>query len=561
MAASFDFIIVGGGTAGCVLASRLSEYLPESSILLIEAGVKDDPRIRPALGLTGQAANEIKWNIQSVPQRAVGNKTIDLVQGKVLGGTSAINHQLWSRGSAGDFDQWAAEVGDERWSWDGQLPFFKNAETFYPGTALQGKDLSAVHGFNGPIKVSQTSSSGRPRNFPLKEPIASMYKAAGISQTADLNSGDILGFTEVTSNNYDGIRQWAGGNYSFGSNVTLWTETHVSKIVMKGSRARGVEYLRPSGGTSGIVSAKREVIVSSGAQGSPKLLLLRLVPISSVISDKHDIEQVTQLPVGENYSDHPMLATYWHLEKRGLALGDVAVRTAECDWTSGLPVDWVAFHRHDNDRVIKSLAESQLDSKELDRFQIKNRAHTESVVLYGHIDFSGKAGPPPPGSNMCVMNILVTPSSRGTVSLKSTDPLDPPVCDPNMLSNELDQQLLWSAARLTSRGLERTIAPEYGVSEYAVDDDLRNDYGDEAMMRRALRIVRTVNHGSGTCAMGSVVDTECRVNGIDGLRVIDSSVIPFPICAHYQAAVYALAEQVCSSFLHFILLVDHIIVR
>lgn len=142
------------------------------------------------------------------------------------------------------------------------------------------------------------------------------------------------------------------------------------------------------------------------------------------------------------------------------------------------------------------------------------------------------------------MNILVTPSSRGAVTLKSTDPFDAPVCDPNMLSNELDKQLLWSVARLTSQGLERSIAPEYGLSEYAIDDDLRGDYGDEAMMRRAVRIVRTVNHGSGTCSMGTVVDTECRVKGVDGLRVIDSSVIPLPLCAHYQASVYALAEQV-----------------
>lgn len=142
------------------------------------------------------------------------------------------------------------------------------------------------------------------------------------------------------------------------------------------------------------------------------------------------------------------------------------------------------------------------------------------------------------------MNILVTPSSRGTVTLRSTDPFDPPVCDPNILSNEVDKQLFFSVVRLTSQALEQSIAPEYGLSEYVIDDNIKSDYSDDALLQRCIRLARPVNHGSGTCAMGNVVDTECRVKGIEGLRVIDSSVIPLPLCGHYQAAVYAMAEQV-----------------
>lgn len=142
------------------------------------------------------------------------------------------------------------------------------------------------------------------------------------------------------------------------------------------------------------------------------------------------------------------------------------------------------------------------------------------------------------------MNILVTPSSRGKVTLRSTDPFDPPFCDPNILSNESDRQLFFSVVRLTSKALEDSFAPEHGLSEYCIDDSVRGDYSDDAIMQRCIKIARPVNHGSGTCAMGSVVDTECRVKGINGLRVIDSSVIPLPLCGHYQAAVYAMAEQV-----------------
>lgn len=142
------------------------------------------------------------------------------------------------------------------------------------------------------------------------------------------------------------------------------------------------------------------------------------------------------------------------------------------------------------------------------------------------------------------MTKVVTPTARGSVSLQSTNPLDPPLCDPAMMSNELDKKLLFAVTRLVANGLEKSIAPEFGLSEYGVEDNLKGDYSDEALMKRCITTVRTVNHGSGTCAMGSVVDSDCRVNGVQRLRVVDSSIIPIPISAHYQAPVYGIAENV-----------------
>ncbi|KAJ5087587.1 hypothetical protein N7456_011203 [Penicillium angulare] len=541
MAAIYDYIIAGGGTAGCVLASRLSSYKPESSILLVEAGPKDDSRIRPSLGLVGQAANEIKWKIQSAPQDAMNGKTLDLVQGKALGGTSAINHQVWIRGAAEDYDQWAEEVGDQRWSWDGMLPHFKECETFIPGPELEGKDLSSYRGFSGPITVSQTSSSGRPRRYSLREAIGNMYESQGVSRVADINSGHHLGYAEHSTSSYDGVRYWAGSNYTMGPNVSIMAETQVTKVVFEGSHAKGIECLSSAGERTHI-SAKVEVIVSSGSLGSPKLLLLSGVGPTEELS-KHGITQVADLPVGQNYSDHAMLATFWHLEKSGLAMGDVEMRNETCDWTCGLPIDWLAFHRHDQDHTIRALAASDLSPVEWERFKLPGRAHTESGILYGHIDFTGKAGPPPAGSNITVMTKIVTPSSRGSITLTSAKPSDPPVCNPNMLSTELDRKLLFAAVRLTAEGLEKSIAPEYGLQENNVEDSLKGDYSDRAMKQRALNCARTVNHGCGTCAMGSVVDSECRVKGVTGLRVVDTSIIPLPLSAHYQAPVYAVAEQ------------------
>jgi choline dehydrogenase-like flavoprotein len=142
------------------------------------------------------------------------------------------------------------------------------------------------------------------------------------------------------------------------------------------------------------------------------------------------------------------------------------------------------------------------------------------------------------------MTKIVTPSSRGRVTLKSAKPEDLPVCDPNMLSTELDKKLLSAAVRLTAKGLEQSIAPEYGLCENGVDDSLKGDYSDDAMMKRALNTVRTVNHGCGTCSMGAVVDSDCRVKGVSGLRVVDTSIIPLPLSAHYQAPAYGIAEKV-----------------
>jgi choline dehydrogenase-like flavoprotein len=153
--------------------------------------------------------------------------------------------------------------------------------------------------------------------------------------------------------------------------------------------------------------------------------------------------------------------------------------------------------------------------------------------------------PNPEGSAFVMFNILTAPSSRGTVRLASSSPFDAPLLDPALFKDPLDEKLIYACTRMTSNAIQNSTAvSKYGAVEYAIDEDMRGDFSDKALRKRLLNSVETVNHGSGTCAMGTVVDTECKVKGIEGLRVIDSSVIPFPLGAHYQATVYAMAEQV-----------------
>ncbi|KUJ17157.1 alcohol oxidase [Mollisia scopiformis] len=537
MANTFDYIIVGGGTAGVTIASRLSAALPALSFLLLEAGPDGDPRLEPTQGYRAGLDPAIEWNHKTVPQEGLAGKFVSQLQGKIMGGSSAINVQGWTRGAAVDFDQWAEQVGDDRWSWSGQLPYFKKSETFFPAKS-NTVDLAKLHGVDGPIKVAQVTNSGRQRNYPLRDMIAQSYQSTGVKWIPDGNAGDPLGYCEGAHNTYDGKRYYASNCYKLGENVTTYNKVLAEHLIFEGNKVVGVQLSRDSERL--IVKAKKEVLVCSGVQGSAKLLLLSGIGPTEELK-KHNIPQICHLPVGENYSDHPNFQTFWKVRDRGLSLGDMPMVTPECDWTAGLPGDLMAWHNHSD--LLPKIENASIDPNIYALLTANGKPHTESFALYGHIDLGQCGVENPGGSCFTLANVLVSPTSRGTLKLASSDPLDAPILDPNLLSNELDTQLMYACGRLTIAMMQSPTAQRYGVMEYGVDESIRNDLSDAAMRKRLLYTGRTLNHGSGTCAMGSVVDTECRVKGLEGLRVMDASVFPAPLGAHYQAAVYALAEQ------------------
>ncbi|CAL3962711.1 unnamed protein product [Diplocarpon coronariae] len=246
----------------------------EHPILLLEAGPEQDDRVAPSMGVAFSDPSDIQWNYLSVPQGALEEKIIKQSQGKVLGGSSAVNFQAWTRGSAADL--WALEVGNERWSWSGMLPYFERSETYFPAWDAPQTRPDA-HGCSSPIRVSHTSSSGSSCNYPLKAMVADVFGSAGLRRNSDINSGDPLGCGESACATYQGKRQWAA-SYPHGSKVTLWSSFQASKVLVVGERAVGVETLRDG---SGVVKAmaRREVIVCCGAQNSARLLLLGYPPL------------------------------------------------------------------------------------------------------------------------------------------------------------------------------------------------------------------------------------------------------------------------------------------
>ncbi|KAF2835157.1 GMC oxidoreductase [Patellaria atrata CBS 101060] len=539
---TFDFILVGGGLAGCVLASRLSAALLNHTFLLIEAGPAENERVRPAVGVFMDDNSEIEWPLRTVPQKSMNGLIMKQEQGKVLGGGSAINYQSWIRGARGEYDHWAEKIGDPRWSWQGLLPYFIKSETFLPGLDLVDVDTT-VHGTSGPIKVAQMSSSGLPRNYPLKGFVTQVYRSIGVSFNPDVNSGVTLGYSEHTCSTYKGQRQWAASCYPNSDNLTVLCDTHVSKVVFDGVRTTGIE-LRTSRGAKMLLKARQEVILCSGVYGSPKLLILSGIGPSAQ-SERLGIPKVLDLPVGENLTDHLAFMTFWKFPNSLPLEDDIDLLSdKDCDPLAGPPLDYFAFLRHDEESI-QELAQHSLSEELLRIHLLKDRPHTENYMIYTHLDVSIKPTlAAESGTILSMSHVFVSPTSRGTVRLTSADPNDLPIIDPRFLSNDLDRQLLYACARSAmNMMITSETARKYGVQEYGIDESLRNDVSDAALGARLNRTGFSMHHPGGTCAMGSVVDNNCNVIGAEGLRVIDGSIIPFPLGCHYQAPLYAIAEM------------------
>ncbi|OJJ68314.1 hypothetical protein ASPBRDRAFT_134278 [Aspergillus brasiliensis CBS 101740] len=542
----FDIIIVGAGVAGCVLASRISQTRPNLRILLIEAGIDKDDRTSPALGFTAGFDSDLEWNLRSVPQeRAFGGETVCLTTGKIVGGGSGVNYQVFTRGPAVDYNQWADLVQDTRWSWTGLLPYFKKVETWYPSAEMKERGLLTreVHGDCGPIKVvSHATNSGKPRNYPLREKTRRFHELLSRKRVDDINSGQQLGYSEAFSSCYAGLRSFAS-NYPLGRNVTLWTKSNVERLIMAGSTAEGVVVARRVGDRIERVRVRalQEVILSAGPQGSPKILLLSGIGPAAELK-RHNITPVADLPVGKNYTDHPHIFTYWTINEHNATLGDGEMETEQCHWLAGLPHDWMSFAPAD--AKTQEIAKKLLNPTERSRYLADGKMQLENFIVYTAVDTSTRKNPLKgwPGKRVIsLMHMVVDTVSRGTLTLRSSDPDDAPVLDPRLLASPVDRSALYENVRATAQAIQTVEGLD--AVEFGVDDSLRDNWSDEAIDVRANRSGGSTFHPSGTCAMGEVVDTECRVYGVERLRVVDSSVIPLPLAAHYQAPTYGVAEQ------------------
>ncbi len=523
----YDYVIVGGGPAGCVLAARLSED-DSVKVLLLEAGGGDaNPLFKMPAGFAKMTKGVASWGWSTVPQTHLGGRVIWYTQAKIIGGGSTINAQLYTRGNAKDYDAWASEAGCVGWSYKEALPYFKRSED-------NQRYADAYHSYGGPLGVS----------YPVNPPPISFAflraaQEAGIPFNADFNGAkqDGIGHYQLTTR--DAARSSAASAFLAPArhrpNLTVRTGAQALKIVVENGRAVGVEVAR--GGGVETIQAEREVIVSCGAIGSPRLLQLSGIGPADALR-KAGIAVVHDLPaVGANLQDH--LDLYVIAECTGDHTYD---RVARLDRTIWAGIQYILFK---TGPVTSTLFETG-------GFWYAD-ANARSPDIQFHLGLgsgieAGVAQMKNPG--VTLNSAFLRPRSRGTVRLASANPTAAPLIDPNYWADPYDRQCAIKGLRLAREIMRQPALKPFVLAERLPGDGLESD---EELAQYAYRSAKTDHHPVGTCAMGGGPDAattpDLKLRGLDGLRVVDASAMPFAPSCNTNAPTIMVAERAADMIL------------
>ncbi|MFN3579339.1 MAG: GMC family oxidoreductase [Pseudomonas sp.] len=524
-ASQYDYIIVGAGPAGCLLANRLSAD-PTVSVLLLEAGGKDSyPWIHVPVGYLFCIGNpRTDWCYQTEPQPGLNGRKLGYPRGRVLGGCSSINGMIYMRGQAADYDGWAA-AGNPGWAWEDVQPLFRKSESHYAGA-------SEHHGDQGEWRVETQRL-----HWALLDSFRDAAAETGIPPVADFNTGDNEGCSYFQVNQRRGVR-WNAARAFLRPirqrlNLTVLTHAEAQTLMLEGSRATGLRLRWQEQILE--IGARREVILCAGAIGSP-LLLQRSGIGPRALLESHGIEVRHELPgVGENLQDHLQLRLIFKVE------GVPTLNHLAASWWGkagmGLRYAW------DRSGPL-AMAPSQLGAfARSDPSQ--PRANLQYHVQPLSLERFGEPLHPFPAFTASVCNLR--PKSRGRVQIVSADPAQAPLIQPNYLSHPEDLQVAADAIRLTRRIAQAPALAAYRPQEYLPGADLQSD---AELAQAAAAIGTTIFHPAGTCAMGqgpeAVVDQQLRVHGISGLRIADTSIMPTITSGNTCSPTLMIAEKLAS---------------
>ncbi|KAL8398579.1 hypothetical protein RB594_008416 [Gaeumannomyces avenae] len=576
---SYSYVVVGGGTGGMALANRLSED-SSKTVLVIEAGPLDagDKEVMiPRWYTRANAVTEsfkYDWNVTTAPQALLGNRSIMLTQGRLIGGGSAVNAMVYDRGRAADYQSWA-EMGATGWDFPSLLPYFKRAETFTPPPPNRMAEFGVTydpecHGFDGPVQSSFSDYV-----YPQHNNFMAAMDSLGIRRPLDQSCGDTLGAYLTTHSIHPTNQSRSFARVAYydpivgRANIHVLTEHQVTKLVTSreaGSlKVTGVEFSSSKDAPRQLVNVTLEAILSAGSLHSPHLLQLSGIASSSVLG-KFGIDTLVDLPgVGYNLQDHAIVATIAMINPDlaqstdlddatfDAEQGEMYYRERKGRWTDGLPTSlaFIPFlnYTDNGDAILAGMdperASAFLPEGTHPSVAAGYRAQVEHIVKM-HKDRTTA------GQELMYLNggsafvgIQMHPLSRGTVLLNSTNPFDNPIVDPRYLTNPSDGQLFAESLRFNRKIIATEAIQQTGAVEIVPGP---GSVSDEALLGYVKSGVSTVWHPSGTCAMlprelGGVVDPELKVYGVENLRVVDASVMPMLPAAHMQATVYAIAEK------------------
>jgi choline dehydrogenase-like flavoprotein len=531
-AETFDYVIVGAGTAGCLLANRLSAD-PSTRVLLLEAGGKDNlPWVHIPVGYLYLMGNpKADWGFKTVAEPGLNGRSLNYPRGRILGGCSSINGMIYMRGQARDYEQWR-QMGNAGWGWDDVLPFFRRHED---QAALTPDAFEGVHEAGGEWRIE----NARVR-WDILDAFREAAAEAGIPKIVDFNRGNNEGCAYFHVNQRSGIRWNTAKAFlrpvRHRANLVIATKAQAEGLTFEASHATGVRYRRNA--VLHTAMARREVILAAGAIGSPHLLQLSGIGPGAVLSRfgiavHHDAPEV-----GGNLQDHLQIRCAYKVS----GVSTMNERYQSLLQRAGIALEYAMFRRGP-----MTMAPSQLGafaksdpSRETPNIQY----HVQPLTLPKF----GEPLDPFPAFTASVCNLR--PTSRGTVTLASADPHAHPAIHPNYLATRDDRRVAADAIRLTRRIVSMPAMQKYRPEEFrpgpAID-------GDDALARAAGDIGTTIFHPVGTARMGSdpgaVVDARLRVRGVSGLRVVDASIMPTITSGNTNAPTLMIAEKGASMIL------------